>query len=348
LSRTPVKPTLQRVCGLLIAGVLSIGSARAADEALIAAAKKEGQVVWYTTQIVNQFARPAAEAFQKKYGIKVNFLRGDSVETAVRLLNEGRSGNVRADVIDGTTTLPAVKREGLVLKWLPDAAKALPPEYRDPEGYWVATNVFVHAPVFNTTIIPKQAAPRSFADLLDPKWSGRMAWAAHATTSGAAGFVGLILDEMGEEKGLDYLRRLSKQKIISLGGSARAAVNQVIAGEYPMVLQAFNHQAVISARRGAPVDWIRMNPAMGVLSVSAVVKNGPNPNAGKLLVDFFLSREGQTLFRSGDYIPVDPAIAPREPSLRPDGQTFKARFYSPEQIDAAMPKWHQTFKEIFH
>ena len=347
MRTVPVRRTLQLVCLLLIGGLSSVGSARAADEALINAAKKEGQVVWYTTQIITQFVRPAAEAFQKKYGIKVNFLRGDSVETAVRLLNEGKSGKGRADVFDGTTTLPSLKREGLVLKWLPDAAMNLPPEYRDPEGYWVATNVFMHAPAFNTTLISRQDAPRSFEDLLDPKWSGRMAWAAHATTSGAAGFIGLVLDEMGQEKGLDYLRRLSKQKIIPLGGSARAAVDQVIAGEYPMVLQALNHQPVISARRGAPVDWIRMSPAMAVFSVAAVVKDSPNPNAGKLLLDFFVSQEGQMLFRSGDYIPVDPKIEPREPSLRPDGQTFKARFYSPEQIDVAMPTWHKVFKDLF-
>ncbi|MCC6888273.1 MAG: extracellular solute-binding protein [Hyphomicrobiales bacterium] len=345
--RAPLQRRLQLVCLLLVTNGLPAASSQAADEALIDAARKEGQVVWYTTQIINQFARPAAEAFQKKYGIKVNFLRGDSVETAVRILNEGRSGKVRADVFDGTSTLPAVKRQGLVLKWLPDAAMRLPAEYRDPEGYWVATNLFVHTPVYNTTLIPKHDSPRSFDALLEPRFAGRMAWASHATTSGAPGFIGLVLDEMGHEKGRDYLRRLSKQKIISLGGSARAAVDQVIAGEYAMVLQAFNHQPVISARRGAPVDWSRMNPGMGVLSVAAVLKDSPNPNAGKLLLDFLLSPEGQMLFRSGDYIPVDPRIEPREPGLRPDGSAFRARFYSPEYIDKAMPEWHRMFKEMF-
>ena len=179
LRIVPVRRTLQLVCLVLIGSLLTVGSSRAADEALINAAKKEGQVVWYTTQIITQFVRPAAEAFQKKYGIKVNFLRGDSVETAVRLLNEGRAGKGRADVFDGTTTLPSLKREGLVLKWLPDAAMSLPPAYRDPEGYWVATNVFMHAPAFNTTLIPKQDAPRSFEDLLAPKWQG--AWRGQPT-----------------------------------------------------------------------------------------------------------------------------------------------------------------------
>jgi iron(III) transport system substrate-binding protein len=331
----------------MLASTAAISPAHAADDALIAAAKKEGTVNWYTTQIPNQFSRPAAEAFQKKYGIRVSFIRSDSVELTIRLLNEAKAGRVQADLFDATSALPALKREGLVLKWLPDAAKRLPKEYSDAEGYWMATNVYIHTPAFNTTLVPKGTEPKSWQDLLDPKWKGKMAWAAHATTSGAGGFVGLVLTEMGEEKGTAYLKQLAKQNIIQLGGSARAAVDQVIAGEYPIVLQAFNHQPVVSARRGAPVDWIPMNPAMGVLSVASVLKDAAHPNAAKLLVDFFVSEEGQTLFRNGDYIPVDPNIAPREPSLRPDGKIFRADILTPEQIDAGMPHWYDTFKAIF-
>ena len=342
--------TLQGVVGIVgAAGIIAVtlSSATAADDALIAAAKKEGQVNWYTTQIVNQFSRPAAEAFQKKYGIRVNYVRGDSVELAVKLVNEGRSGRVQADVFDGTSALAAVKREGLVLRWIPESAKRLPKQYWDSEGYWVATNIFIRTPAFSTNLISRGSEPKTWQDLLDPKLRGRMAWAGHATTSGAAGFVGLVLHEMGEEKGMAYQRELAKQNIIQLGGSARAAVDQVVAGEYPMVLQAFNHQPVISARRGAPIDWIPMNPAMGVLSVASLAKGGANPNAAKLLVEYFISEEGQKLFQSGDYIPVDPNVPPLEPRLRPDGQTFRATFFTPEQIDAAMPRWFQTFKDLF-
>ena len=82
----------------------------AAEQALIDAARKEGEVSWYTTQIINQFARPAADAFQKKYSIKVIPVRGGSFELAVKLLNEHRAGRVQADVFDGTSTVAAVKR----------------------------------------------------------------------------------------------------------------------------------------------------------------------------------------------------------------------------------------------
>ncbi len=321
--------------------------ANAADEALIAAAKKEGQVTWYTTQIINQFARPAAEAFEKKYAIKVNYIRGDSVELAVRLLNESRAGRVQADVFDTTSALVGLKREGLIEPWLSEAAKRLPKQYRDADGYWVATNVFVHTPAFNTNLVPRGGEPRTWADLLDPKWKGKMAWTGHATSSGAPGFVGVVIAEMGEAKGTAYLRELAKQGVTQLGGSARAAVDQVIAGEYAIALQTFNHQPVVSARAGAPVDFIAMNPSLAVFSVASLAKGALRPNAGKLLAEFLVSEAGQKLFQQADYIPVDPDVPPLEARLRPDGEKFRATFMTPEQIDANMPRWAALFKEIF-
>jgi ABC-type Fe3+ transport system substrate-binding protein len=331
----------------MIAGMLCAAPAHAADAALIAAAQKEGQVTWYTTQITNQFGRPAMDAFQKRYGIRVNFIRADSIELAVRMTNEAQAGRLQADVYDGTSTAPPVKKAGLALKWLPDRARQWPPEYRDAEGYWVATNIYVHTPAYNTNLVPKGSEPHSWRDLLDPKWKGKMAWATHATSSGALGFIGTVLAEMGEAPGKAYLRELARQDIIQLGGSARTVVDQAIAGEYPVVLQIFNHQPVISARRGAPIDWIPMNPAMAVLSVAGVTKDAPHPSAAKLLVDFFVADEGQQLFRDADYIPVAPDMPPREPALRPDGKSFRAIFFSPEQSDAAMPHWLDVYNEIF-
>jgi ABC-type Fe3+ transport system substrate-binding protein len=345
-TRTRTCALLSALCGGL-GGILSAAPARAADAALIAAAQKEGQVTWYTSQIVNQFGRPAMDAFQKRYGVRVNFVRADSIELAARMLNEAQAGRLQADVFDGTASAPVVKRAGLALKWLPERARLWPPEYRDAEEYWVATNLFVHTPAYNTNLVPKGSEPRSLRDLLDPKWKRKMAWAIHATSSGALGFIGVVLAEMGEAPGKAYLRELARQDIIQLGGSARTVVDQAVAGEFPVVLQAFNHQPVISARLGAPIDWIPMSPAMAVLSVAGVTKSAPHPNAAKLLVDFFVADEGQKLFRDVDYIPAAPDIAPRQPSLRPDGNSFRAIFFSPEQSDAAMPHWLEVYNEIF-
>ena len=325
----------------------AIQGAVAADEALIAAAKKEGAVTWYTTQIVTQFARPAAEAFQKKYGVKVDFVRGDSVEIALRVTNEAKAGRVFADVFDSTSGLGALKRENLIEPWIPEAARRLPEAFWDKDAYWVATNVFIHQPSYNTNLVARGSEPKTYEDLLDPRWKGKMSWAGHATPSGGPGFVGVILHAMGQEKGLAYLRQLATQNITPLSISSRAAVDQVIAGEYSIVLQALNHQPVISARLGAPVDWMPLSPALGILSVASLMKNSPHPNAGKLLIDYFISDEGQKLFQGGDYITVDPAIPPREASLSPSGGKFSAFYLTPEQLEAALPKWTQTFRDIF-
>ena len=108
---------------LLLGAQFLAAPARAADPALVAAAQKEGEVTWYTTQIVNQFGRPAMDAFQKRYGIRVNFVRADSVELAARLLSEVQAKRLQADVFDGTASAPALKRAGVVAKWVPDRAR---------------------------------------------------------------------------------------------------------------------------------------------------------------------------------------------------------------------------------
>ena len=325
---------------LLISGLPAL----AADQALIEAARKEGVVVWYTGLVVNQMVVPAADAFAKKYSVKVDYVRVDSVP--VRITNEAQAGRVLADVFDGVNA-PVLKQQGVVAKWLPDAASRLPAQYSDPEGYWTATNQFTLTPAFNTNLVPKGTEPRTFEDLLDPKWKGKMAWDTSPTVSAGPGFVGLILATMGQEKGTEYLKRLSTQNIASMRVIARQVLDQVIAGEFSISLQMYNHHIPISAAQGAPVAWIPMQPALGVLSVISLTKDAPHPNAGKLLIDFLSSPDGQELYKAADYIPVDPTVPPKDPSLRPNGETFKAHYMAPERLVAGMPEWTKTFENIF-
>src|SRR5215472_3477270 len=326
---------------------LAAGSAFAADAALIAAAKKEGEVNWYSTQIISQLVRPVSAAFEKKYGIKVRATRANATEVAVKILNESRAGRVQSDVFDGTTTVVPLKKEGFVLQWLPDAAKDYPAEAKDPQGYWIASNLYIITPGFNTSLVPRGSEPKTYQDLLDPKWRGKMAWNGFPTTSGLGGFVGTVLSEMGREQGITYLRALAKQNIANLRGSAREVHDQVIAGEYPIALQIFNHHAVISAKKGAPVDWIKMEPATGTLSVLSIHKSAPHPNAAKLLVDFIISKEGQQVYRDADYLTADPAVPARVPELKPEEGHFRVHFFSPEAIEEQQPRWKRIFDELF-
>jgi iron(III) transport system substrate-binding protein len=335
---------------LAIAAVFSAigGAALAADATLIAAAKKEAQVVWYTTQIVDQFARPAAQAFEKLYpGIRVALSRANATTGALKLLNENRAGRNQADVFDGTTTVVPLKKAGYVLQWLPETAKHYPPQYKDPEGYWIATNLYVLTPAFNTNLVRPGSEPRTLEALLDPQWRGRMVWGASLSSSAATGFIGTVLAEMGDEKGMTYLRRLAQQRIAGVNSSARQVLDQTIAGEYAIALQIFNHHAVISARQGAPVKWIPMEPATGALSVVSIAKNAPHPNAAKLFEEFLVSKEGQELYQKSDYLPADPNVRALDPTLKPEDGNFRSRFFTPEETAEKMPQWKRVYDELF-
>jgi iron(III) transport system substrate-binding protein len=332
---------------IAVTACVATGRAYAIDAATVAAAKKEGEVVWYSTQIINQLVRPVASAFEKKYGIKVRYTRANATEVAVKILNESRAGNPQSDVFDGTSTVVPLEREGFVLQWQPEAAQAYPAIYRDPQRYWVASNIYVNTPGYNTSLIPKGTEPKTYRDLIDPKWRGKIAWDGLPAASGGTGFIGTVLAEMGEQDGMAYLREFAKQKVTNLAVSAREVLDQVIAGEYPLALQIFNHHAVISAKKGAPVDWIKMEPATGTLSVISIHKSAPHPNAAKLLVDFIISREGQAIYRNADYLTADAAVPALDPSLKPEEGHFRVHFFSPEALEDNMPKWTQVFDELF-
>ena len=144
-----------------------------------------------------------------------------------------------------------------------------------------------------------------------------------------------------------FLRELAKQKIAGVGASAREVLDQTIAGEYAVALQIFNHHAVISAKKGAPVDWIKMEPLTGTLSVLSIPKNPPRPNAAKLFAEFIISKEGQQVFRDADYITAHPDVPAAVPTLKPKEGNFRVQFFSPEDVDRQMPQWEKVASDLF-
>ena len=322
-------------------------SAYAASQALIDAAKKEGEVTWYTVQIVNQLAAPVARAFQKKYGIKVNYVRSNSGEVVLRVENEAKAGRVYCDVFDGDATAPALKRDNLALKWLPDEAKTFPPERVDPEGFWIATYLSVATPSVNTDKIPEDLRPKSWEDLLNPRWKNEIAWSSADSPLAGPGFVALVMRVYGQDRGRDYLKKLARQNVAGLPVANRQVLDQVISGEYTIGLQISNHHAYFSASQGAPVAWIPMSPAMITAITVSAAKDAPHPNAAKLLIDFLVSKEGQDIYAANGYLPANPAAPPKDPALIPDGKTFKGIFYPPEEIERELPTWAKLYNEYF-
>jgi ABC-type Fe3+ transport system substrate-binding protein len=330
-----------------LALVAAIKPALAADAQMIEAAKKEGEVVWYTTLIVDQLVRPLVSEFEKKYGIKVVYFRANASDLAIKVINEAKAGRVQSDVADGTSTAVSLVKAGVIDSWLPEIASTYPKHLVDPGKQWISTNLYVLTPGFNTQLVKKGTEPKTFADLLDPKWRGKLTWSSSVSSSGAPGFVGTVLAAMGEKDGMAYLRKLAEQKIVNRNVSAREVLDQVIAGESAIALQIFNHHTVISAQQGAPSDWIPMEPATVNLQTVSVVKNAIHPNAAKLLVDYMVSDEGQMIFQKVGYLPAQPRIPAQDPKLKPEGGNFQALYMNPAELDEKMPEWVKLFGEIF-
>ncbi len=333
------------LAGAALAGVSAAPAAEISSE-LIAKAKQEGQLTYYTDLIVDQIVRPLVTAFEAKYAIKVSFTRADSQVNIIKLINEHKAQRVMSDVFGLTSGLDVLIDAGAARQFSSANGNELPPRYRDPNRYWVSSHLFVLTPGINTSLVPAAQRPKSYDDLLAPFWQDKMVWKPN-DMSGGPGFIGNILLSMGEERGMDYLRKLSKQNIRMVNASARAILDQVIAGEYPLALQIFNHHAAISAEKGAPVDWLRLNPATVTPGQVGLTNNAPHPNAGLLFVEFMTSKEGQRIFQKANYLPARPDVPPTTPDLVPEQGGFTATVMTPAITAKGLDHWDKVFDQLF-
>src|SRR4051794_9972498 len=152
----------------------TIASAAEISADLIAKAKQEGQVVYYTDLIVDQIVRPLTAAFEAKYGIKTAFVRGDSQVNSLKLLNEQRAGRVLSDVFGLTSGFQLMVEAGVARQFTAANGEELPPQYRDPDHYWVSSHLFVLTPGVNTALVPVAQRPKTYDDLLAPYWKDKM------------------------------------------------------------------------------------------------------------------------------------------------------------------------------
>jgi ABC-type thiamine transport system substrate-binding protein len=185
----PRKNRLLQACDAMALSVAFMGAALPAraqeiltsrapnrEELLLEGARKEGQVVLYSAAIVNQALRPMAEAFMKKYPfIKLTFWRGDTEEIIAKLSAEVRAKNVVVDLIEGTGVGELAVESGLTVPFYTPAVEALPEMYRDPRGNWASTRVSYFGIAYNPKLVPPDQAPKTYDDLLDPRWKGKLA-----------------------------------------------------------------------------------------------------------------------------------------------------------------------------
>lgn len=322
----------------------SVAAEPAAD--LVRKAQQEKQVVYYTELIIDQIVRPLAAVFEKTYGIKVVFWRGDSQQVTLKLSMEHRAARTQADVWSSPSGLGSMIADKVIAPFTAENAAALPTEFRDQNRYWVATNVIVLGTAVNTKLVAAAERPRTYDDLLSPKWRGKLVWKPNDIT-GAWGFIANALTTMGEQQGLAYLRKLNEQNIAPLGAATRAILDQVGVGEYPMMLGVSNHNVEIARKAGAPVAWLPLDAAWATLHTIGLTAGAPHPNAGRLFIDFVLSKTGQEIFRNAGYLPARLDTPAAVPSLRPREGGFRANLFAPEMIDRNLARWSAMYAEVF-
>jgi len=314
---------------------------------VLAGAQAEQHLLWYTTIIPDQLAQPLANAFEAKYPFAdVQLFRGNSNEVAQRVVQEHQGRRYEVDLVDGTGTASLLEHAGILQPFRSPELDPYGDQLKDPDGFWGPELQYVMVAAYNTDIVSPADAPRTRADLLDPRWTGRMAWSTSAT-SGAPLFIGDVLETMGDAAGKDYLGRLVDQDVRNIDASGRAVLDQVASGQIPMALSVFNDQVEFSKAKGAPVGWSPLDSATAQLSRISLVKGAPHPHLAMLFLDFMFSEEGQRVIADGGGIPARPGVDAKVPELKPEAGGFQAHYLDPETSYRNTEDWTDQYEQEF-
>ena len=260
-------------------------------EVLIAEARKEGTIEWYGSLLVPE-ASQIIEKFRQRYPfVEVKYSRASGTQVINRFLTESKAGSYRADVVGARSNFhPTLMKAGLVAKNLAPFRQELREGFIDKAGYLLGQHTFGLVIGYNTRNIPPNKVPQSYQDLLNPEWKGQMALDLESYD-----WLAGILDTMGEEKGMDFAKKLAAQNIHVQRGHS-LLMQLVAAGELKLEIDSYHYQISEFRKKGAPLDLSIPDP-MVVKEPSGIwiPKRAPHPHAAALLVDFLFSREGQQI-----------------------------------------------------
>jgi iron(III) transport system substrate-binding protein len=259
---------------------------------VVAAAKKEGKVVWYTS-IDLAGAERIAKAFEAKFpGVGVKVERSGAERVFQRIGQEYASRIYAVDVVNTSDAAHVIvwKRNGWLLPFVPeDVAKHFPAEHKDPDGTFASVRVTLCPIAYNTNLVKPEDAPKSYADLLAPKWTGKIV-KAHPSYSGT---ILTATYQISRDIGWSYFEKLAAQKIMQVQ-SATDPPKKLALGERAIMADGGEYVALGLKEKGDPIEIVY--PAEGtplIVGPNAVFKNAPNPNAAKLLQAYMFSAEGQ-------------------------------------------------------
>jgi iron(III) transport system substrate-binding protein len=268
-------------------------------EKVIAAARKEGSLTLYTS-FAEKDLPPLVSAFEKRYGIKVKVWRSASEKVLQRTLTETTGRRYEVDAVHTSALeMEALHREAILQRVAPPHSAELLAGALRPHREWTATYLSVWVQAYNTNLVKKEDLPRTYQDLLDPKWKGRLGMEAAVPE-----WYSTVVMDMGEEKGIRFFRELVGRNGISVRSGHSLLNNLVIAGDVALALTVYQYMPEAAKRRGAPIDWFVLEPAVARMSGIGIARRAPHPNAALLFYEFMLSAEAQQLLLSMDYIPT--------------------------------------------
>ncbi|OGP51610.1 MAG: hypothetical protein A2253_11270 [Deltaproteobacteria bacterium RIFOXYA2_FULL_55_11] len=289
---------------------LTVETIDAAQSEVVEKAKQERALAFYTNLNIGE-SKPWLDAFEKKYPfIKTELVRVGGTAIASKVLTEAQAGRHLWDVA-GPLMLYAkeIIKRGLVASYQSSERKFFRDEFKDKEGLWTALVLNNSTMMYNTKLVPPHMAPKSFDDLLAPFWKGKISM----DTELYEWFEGQ-LRVRGKEKGLEFMKKLKVQEpVFRRGRTAQAEL--VAAGEFAVTVEVYGHRAQEIKEKGAPINWVAVEPVLIHPLVGLIAKNGPHPNAARLFMDFILSKEGQTKVRDEGRIPARPDVPPQPPEL---------------------------------
>jgi iron(III) transport system substrate-binding protein len=302
---------------------------------IVAAAKKEGKLTLYTT-IAEKDLPAVVKPFEDKYGIPVTIWRAGTDKVLQRTIQEARAGRNDVDVVHfGSPEMEALAREKILAPVASpvhaDLVQGAVPAHRQ----WAATILSVWVQAYNTGAIRKADLPKTWQDLLDPKWKGKLGIEAKDEDW----FATVVQELGGEPKGLDFFRELVAKNGISVRKGHTLLDNMVVSGEVPLALTVYNYMPEQAKKKGAPIDWFVIEPAIARSNAVGVAAHAPHPAAALLFYEYLLGPDGQKAMAKIKYVPTNRKVKSPMEGLR-IVQTDPVR-----SLDEAQ-KWSKLFDEI--
>lgn len=312
-------------------------------------ARKEGELLWMGGINEKTASTPILKAFMEKYPyIKARYLRTGTAEGLQRILAEARARSPHVDLFNGNAVVD-LKQAGLAQTFRSPSLDAYPDELKDPQHFYANLRFsYQGVALWNTKLVSAAEAPKSHADLVDPRFKGRMV----ASDSAAAGMPFLITffrKLWGEKQTLDYLEKLAKQDVKISAATTRNLADLVIAGEHDILISPANQHIGQARGQGAPIEGILEDPVLARNDYVLLLKNAPHPHAAMLAIDFMLERPAQEILLKAEYSPAHPAIEPegymREYTPRSKG--FRQYNLDDEVLYSMMPESIAIFRRLF-